>query len=132
MIELNKHRNFYPKFFGVISSPDITNPVFAATTLVLLLTKPIPNPDLFAAINQNPNPKDLIRAMMLFVENGVLQLELFFQVARYPNPMDFAQEVIKSYLSEASSAMEACHAQRFFAAPSPEKKVRFSDDAPAP
>ena len=132
MIELNKHRIFYPKFFEVISSPDITDPVFATTTLVNLLTKPTPNRDVFAAIDKNPNPKDLIRAMMLFVENGLSELVLFFQAARYPNPMDFAQEVIKSYLSEASSAMEACHAQRFFAAPSSEKKVRFSDDAPVP
>ena len=65
MIELNKHLFFYPKFFVVISSPDIREPVFAATTLVHFLTK--------------PTPKDLIRAMMLFVENGVLQLELFFK-----------------------------------------------------
>jgi len=65
MIELNKHLFFYPKFFEVISSPDIREPVFAATTLVHFLTK--------------PTPKDLIRAMMLFVENGVLQLELFFK-----------------------------------------------------
>jgi len=46
--------------------------------------------------------------------------------------MDFAQEVMKSDLSEASRAMGVCHAQGFFAAPSLEKKVRFSDDAPVP
>ena len=65
MIELNKHLFFTQNFLKLLVPPDIREPVFAATTLVHFLTK--------------PTPKDLIRAMMLFVENGVLQLELFFK-----------------------------------------------------
>lgn len=130
MIKLNEHGLLNATFFEVIATLDFKNPIDAATILVNVLAEPELNEALLLAINNNPKPKEMIAAIMIFIENSVYQSEFFLKAAQSASPMAFAEYAIES-MRYAARAMSASHAQHIFVSQSPEKKVRFSD-SPAP
>jgi len=128
MIKLNEHGLLNATFFEVIATLDFKNPIDAATILVNVLAEPELNEALLLAINNNPKPKEMIAAIMIFIENSVYQSEFFLQAAQSASPMAFAEYAIESMRYAASSAMAASHAQGFFAQQQ-EKRVHFAFSA---
>ncbi len=128
MIKLNEHGILNTIFFEVITTLDFKNPVDAATILVNVLAESELNEALLLAINNNPKPKEMIAAIMMFIENSVCQSEFFLQAAQNASPVGFAKYTIESIRYAASSAMAASHAQGFFAQQQ-EKRVHFAFSA---